>query len=87
LLEKLRKGASQRIAEIEAAEARADEYLVKFGSSIGGFLRDAVTIAPPSSQEDKGEVVFEAKGADDAKKQILFVLIRRCRGRCVLMAK
>ncbi|KAF8246751.1 hypothetical protein K440DRAFT_585365 [Wilcoxina mikolae CBS 423.85] len=70
LLEKLRKGASQKIAEIEAAEARADEYLVKFGSSIGGFLRDAITIAPPSSKEDKGEVVFEAKGADDAKKQI-----------------
>jgi hypothetical protein len=72
LLEKLRKGASQRIAEIEAAEAKADEYLIKFGSNIGSFLRDAVTIAPPSNDDKR--VVFESKGSDDAKKQILSVL-------------
>lgn len=72
LLEKLRKGASAKIAEIEAVEARADEYLIKFGSNIGNFLRDAITIAPPTEGEEKGEVVFEAKGSgENAQKQIL----------------
>lgn len=74
LLQKLRKGAAQRIHEIEAAEARADEYLLKFGSNIGSFLRDAVTIAPPQTADGAGadtkEVLFEAKGGE---KQILCV--------------
>jgi hypothetical protein len=72
----LKKGASQRIAEIEAVEARADEYLVKFGSSIGGFLRDAITISPPTTDAEgaKGEVVFEAQAGDGKKKHILYFL-------------
>ena len=72
LLEKLRKQASERIAAIEAAEARADEYLVKFGTNIGNFLKDAVTIAPPHGDGTGSELVFEAKGSGDQKKQILF---------------
>ncbi|RPA96736.1 BSD-domain-containing protein [Choiromyces venosus 120613-1] len=73
LLTKLKKGAAQRISEIEAAEARADEYLLKFGSNIGSFLRDAVTIAPPEEKlgaDGSREVVFEAKGMDEGKRQI-----------------
>lgn len=70
LLQRLKVTAEKKIAEIEEAEKRADAYLLKFGESIGGFLRDAVTIAPPS-EKDGDEVVFEAKGAEDQKKQIL----------------
>jgi len=70
LLSKLRKGAVQRIAEIEAAEAKADEYLLRFGSNIGSFLKDAVTIAPPDCGQDGREVLFEAKGAEEGKRQI-----------------
>lgn len=73
LLSKLKKGAVQRISELEAAEARADEYLLKFGSNIGSFLRDAVTIAPPEEKvgaDGSREVVFEAKGMDEGKRQI-----------------
>jgi len=72
LFDKIKKG----VAEIEAVEARADEYLLKFGTSIGGFLRDAITIAPPVVAEgeegEKGEVVFEA-AKEGGKKQILYV--------------
>jgi hypothetical protein len=73
LLSKLKKGAAQRISEIEAAEARADEYLVKFGSNIGSFLRDAVTIVPPDELAHEGgsrELVFEVKGPEEGKRQI-----------------
>lgn len=74
LLSKLRKGAAQRISEIEAAEARADEYLLKFGANIGNFLKEAVTIRPPEGSEggldgDKKELVFEQKG-EEGKRQI-----------------
>ena len=71
LLEKIKKGASQRIKEIEAAEARADEYLLKFGTSIGGFLKDAVTIAPPPETGDSGEMLFEARAEGEKKVQVL----------------
>ena len=73
ILSKLKKGAAQRVSEIEAAEARADEYLIKFGSSIGSFLRDAVTIDPPeesTGQDGSKEVVFETKGHEEGKRQI-----------------
>jgi len=70
LLSKLKKGAAQRIADIEAAEARADEYLLKFGSNIGSFLKDAVTIAPPDDNQEGREVLFEAKGMEEGKRQI-----------------
>ncbi|KAL7272387.1 hypothetical protein RUND412_004809 [Rhizina undulata] len=70
LLSRFKKGASQRIAAIEAAEARADELLLRFGRDVGSFLRDAVTIDPPSESELEGqEVLFEAK-TDDGKRQI-----------------
>lgn len=68
MLSKLRKGAAQKISEMEAAEARADEYLAKFGNTVGNFLKEAVTIAPPAEEEvgKDGEVLFENK---DGKRQ------------------
>ncbi|KAI5852851.1 hypothetical protein DFP73DRAFT_589911 [Morchella snyderi] len=72
LLSKLKKGAAQRISEIEAAEARADEYLLRFGTNIGNFLKEAVTIRPPEGSDDatgEKEVVFDQKG-EEGKRQI-----------------
>lgn len=74
MLSKLRKGAAQKISEIEAAEARADEYLLRFGANIGNFLKEAVTIRPPEGSEnglgvDEKELVFEQKG-EEGKRQI-----------------
>lgn len=51
--------------EIEKAEDAADEALLKFGTNIRNFLRDAVTIAPPvAGSGDQGStVLFESKDA------------------------
>lgn len=75
LLSKLRKGAAQRISEIEAAEARADEYLLRFGANIGNFLKEAVTIRPPEGSEDgldgdKKEFVFDDQKGEEVKRKI-----------------
>ncbi|KAI5807421.1 hypothetical protein DFH27DRAFT_650931 [Peziza echinospora] len=58
-ISKLKANAAKRIEEIEKAEARADEYLLKWGSTVGNFLKDAVTIAPPEGGEFADE---EGKG-------------------------
>lgn len=50
--------------EIEKAEDAADEALLKFGTNIRNFLRDAVTIAPPTGDDQQGStVLFESKDA------------------------
>lgn len=73
LFSKLKKTAAQRIHELEEAEKRADAYLEQFGSQIGSFLRDAVTITPPdenASGSAANEVLFETKAGSTAGKQI-----------------
>lgn len=78
----LKANAVKRIEEIEKAEAKADEYLLKWGSTIGNFLKEAVTIAPPEGGEiadeggrrkDEKDVLFDqaaAGGAEEGKRQI-----------------
>jgi len=52
------------LKEIEKAEDAADEALLKFGTNIRNFLRDAVSIAPPSGDSKEGStVLFESKDA------------------------
>ncbi|CZR52036.1 related to DOS1 protein [Phialocephala subalpina] len=65
VLARLRSEAAKRLKEIEKAEDAADEALLKFGTNIRNFLRDAVTIAPPSSEAGgkSSTVLFESKDA------------------------
>jgi hypothetical protein len=65
VLARLRSEAAKRLKEIEKAEDAADEALLKFGTNIRNFLRDAVTIAPPEEGEGKqgNTVLFESKDA------------------------
>jgi len=56
LMERLKKNAAKRIEEMEKAEAKADEYLLKWGTTIGNFLKEAVTVAPPEGEEFADEV-------------------------------
>jgi hypothetical protein len=63
VLSRLRTEASKRLKEIEKAEDAADEALLKFGTNIRNFLRDAVTIAPPSGDDQGSTVLFESKDA------------------------
>lgn len=69
MLLRFRSEASKRLAEIKKAEDAADEALYKFGSNVANFLRDAVSIAPPSASEvaagaDQSKVLFESKDSE-----------------------
>jgi hypothetical protein len=65
VLARLRSEAAKRLKDIQHAEDAADEALLKFGTNLRDFLKDAVRIAPPS--EDAGKqgstVLFESKDA------------------------
>jgi hypothetical protein len=70
ILSRFRSEAAKRLRDVEKAEDAADEALLKFGSNIRNFLRDAVTIAPPEagSEADKnGDVLFESKDSSGKK--------------------
>lgn len=62
VLSRLKREAAKRLEEIERAEDAADEALLKFGSNIRDFLRDAITVAPPSNHETT-QIIFESKDA------------------------
>lgn len=63
-LNKLKAEAAKRVSELEKAEQKADEYLLKWGATVGAFLKEAVTIAPPQGGEfaQEGE-----RGADSTE--------------------
>lgn len=63
---RFRAEAAKRLKDIEKAEDAADEALLKFGTNIRNFMRDAVSIAPPddSEQGKSSQVLFESKDAD-----------------------
>ncbi|MCJ1385814.1 hypothetical protein MMC17_008938 [Xylographa soralifera] len=67
LITRFQKEAAKRLKDIEKAEDAADEALLKFGTNIRNFLRDAVSIAPPTDEKDKNgnsKVLFESKDQD-----------------------
>ena len=67
VLARFRAEALKRLKDLEKAEDAADEALLKFGTNIRNFLRDAVQVAPPSDGADPGqpsqktEVLYESK--------------------------
>jgi hypothetical protein len=66
-ISRFRTEAAKRLKDIEKAEDAADEALLKFGKNIRNFLRDAVTIAPPTqevNQDGTQKVLFESKDQD-----------------------
>lgn len=71
LIARFRTEAAKRLKEVQKAEDAADEALLKFGTNVRNFLRDAVTIAPPSESDEKNKgkdgssrVMFESKDQD-----------------------
>ena len=67
IVSRFRVEATKRLKEIEKAEDAADEALLKFGTNIRNFLRDAVSIAPPTEEvgkTGKSKVLFESKDQD-----------------------
>ncbi|OAL73693.1 BSD domain-containing protein [Trichophyton violaceum] len=65
-ISRFRSEAAKRLKDLEKAEDAADEALLKFGTNIRNFLREAVSIAPPSSTDEKtdGKVLFESRDSD-----------------------
>lgn len=61
-ISRFRTEAAKRLKEIEKAEDAADEALIRFGTNIRNFLRDAVSIAPPEQGSDK--ILFESKDSE-----------------------
>jgi len=53
------------LKDVQKAEDAADEALLKFGSNLRDFLRDAVTVtSPPGSDKNETEVLFETNDAE-----------------------
>ncbi|KAI9885600.1 MAG: translation termination factor GTPase eRF3 [Watsoniomyces obsoletus] len=76
VLSRFRSEALKRLKELEKAEDAADEALLKFGTNVRNFLREAVSIAPPSDDVDgsgqkKGtsEILYESK--DQEGKRVI----------------
>ncbi|EHA50717.1 hypothetical protein MCOR27_006970 [Pyricularia oryzae] len=67
VLSRLKVAAAQRLKDIQKAEDAADEALLKFGTNIRDFLRESISIAPPTASESNsrgtGAVLFESKDA------------------------
>ncbi|KOS17290.1 BSD domain-containing protein [Escovopsis weberi] len=64
VLSRLRSEATKRLKDLQKAEDAADEALLRFGSNVRDFLRDAITIAPPSESAQENTVLFESKDAE-----------------------
>lgn len=73
LISKFRSEAAKRLKDLEKAEDAADEALLRFGTNIRNFLRDAVAVAPPNDDsgqmESNANVLFESK--DSAGKRVI----------------
>lgn len=73
LISKFRSEAAKRLKDIEKAEDAADEALLRFGTNIRNFFRDAVTISLPSKHTDEagdnGKVLFESR--DSSGKRVI----------------
>lgn len=63
----LRAEAAKRLKDLQRAEDAADEALLRFGGNVRDFLRDAISVAPPSDQDST--VLFESK--DSKGKRVI----------------
>lgn len=73
-LERFKHEAAKRLKEVQRAEDAADEALLRFGTNIRNFLRDAVAVTAPDDEEfnnhQPGEVLFESKDPASGKRVI-----------------
>ncbi|KIX98474.1 uncharacterized protein Z520_05775 [Fonsecaea multimorphosa CBS 102226] len=73
-LERFKAEAAKRLKDVQRAEDAADEALLRFGTNIRNFLRDAVSVTAPDDEEDAsrrpGEVLFESRDPTSGKRVI-----------------
>ncbi|KAL2217330.1 BSD domain protein [Thermoascus aurantiacus ATCC 26904] len=78
-ISRFRAEAARRLKDIERAEDAADEALIRFGTNIRNFLRDAVSIAAPEDNNKTGTgsstVLFDSKdnpdGSSSGSKRVI----------------
>ncbi|KYK54969.1 hypothetical protein DCS_06930 [Drechmeria coniospora] len=63
VLARLRSEAAKRLKDLQRAEDAADEALLRFGTNMRDFLRDAIAIAPPDHSDEGSTVLFESTDA------------------------
>ncbi|KAI5370734.1 Putative BSD domain-containing protein [Septoria linicola] len=64
-----RSTAAQKLKDLQKAEDAADEALVRYGTNLRNYLRDAVTIsAPDEDSKSTSEVLFSTEDAGTGKK-------------------
>ncbi|EXJ90903.1 hypothetical protein A1O1_04009 [Capronia coronata CBS 617.96] len=73
-LARFKTEAAKRLKDVQKAEDAADEALLRFGTNIRNFLRDAVAVSAPDEDElrhrQPGEVLFESKDPTSGKRVI-----------------
>ncbi|KAK4654618.1 hypothetical protein QC762_408780 [Podospora pseudocomata] len=72
VLTRLKEEAAKRLKDLQKAEDAADEALLRFGSNLRDFFRDAIQIAPPTNDQGDNQgntVLFESK--DAAGKRVI----------------
>ncbi|KIX03751.1 uncharacterized protein Z518_07304 [Rhinocladiella mackenziei CBS 650.93] len=73
-LERFKAEAAKRLKDVQKAEDAADEALLRFGTNIRNFLRDAVAVTAPDDEgltsRQPGEVLFESKDPRSGKRVI-----------------
>lgn len=52
VLARIKGEAAKRLRDLQRAEDAADEALIKFGTNLRDFLKEAITIAPPTTGTD-----------------------------------
>jgi len=78
LVASLRLTATSKLKDLQKAEDAADEALLKFGTNVRDFLRDAVVISAPTAAD-----ASKPKGTDAAGNEVLFETTEQGTGRKV----
>lgn len=78
LVASLRLTATSKLKDLQRAEDAADEALLKFGTNVRDFLRDAVVISAPTADD-----ASKPKGTDAAGNEVLFETTEQGTGRKV----
>ena len=68
LVASLRSTAASKLKDLQRAEDAADEALLKFGTNIRNFLRDAVVITAPDDEAKDSELLFETQDPGTGRK-------------------
>ncbi|CAK7243558.1 MAG: hypothetical protein STHCBS139747_005084 [Sporothrix thermara] len=84
VLARIKEEAAKRLRDLQRAEDAADEALIKFGTGLRDFLRDAITIAPPSATATAGAPGSSAAAASGAGGSTVLFESKDAQGKRVI---